>query len=128
MNKRNSSARTAAEKRTEVESIPSASLEQNGMLGEVVLSENELDNIGHSLGVNIYHAKRSKKRKDKKLPKDFYRNYFNSGIGHSDYKCLISLCEKGLMEKSSETYFHVTEQGIEIFKSEFARYVSVNLA
>lgn len=32
------------------------------------------------------------------------------------------------MEKSSETYFHVTEQGIEIFKSEFARYVSVNLA
>src|SRR5690242_9505289 len=34
MNKRNSSAGTKDEQRTDAESIPSASLEQNGLLGE----------------------------------------------------------------------------------------------
>jgi len=47
--------------------------------------------LGHSLGVNLLHAKQSTKKRDKKLPKEFYRNRFCAGDGHNDLPTLQAL-------------------------------------
>lgn len=87
------------------------------------LNKQELDLIGHSLGVNIYHARLSKKKKDKKLPKEYYRNYFSAGNEQNDnYLALVRLKERGLMSSSvhmEQTYFYVTDAGKEAFKAAF---------
>ena len=98
----------------------------NGVLGEVTLTDAEFKLIGHSLGVNTYHAKVSKKKKDKILPKEFYRNYFCASVNHSDFPILSDLQLKGLMEswtKFDNLYFGVTEKGIQAFKNVFDKYV-----
>lgn len=87
------------------------------------MNDKELDIIGHSLGINVYHAKRSKKKKDKKLPKEFYRNYYCAGSSHDD---LSELQSRGLMvswEQFGNTYFAVTESGIKLFREEFKKHV-----
>lgn len=84
-------------------------------------TDKELDVVGHSLGINVYHSKLSKKKKDKQLPKEFYRNRFCASEGHDDYPTLITLEENGLMERWDKTaeFFWVTDPGIEKFKQEF---------
>lgn len=88
------------------------------------LTDIQLSLIGHSLGINTYHAKLSKLKRDKKLPKEFYRNYFIAGSKHDDYPQLIRLVQMGLMN-AAETidYFHVTDFGILNFRSEFKRLI-----
>lgn len=91
------------------------------------LTELELDIVSHTLGIAIDRARNSKKKKDKKLPKEFSRNYFCSDRGGEDYNCLLSLEERGLTrrwEKFGNLYFSVTERGIELFKTEFNNYVT----
>lgn len=91
------------------------------------MTHNELKLIGHSLGVNVYHAKLSKLKKDKKLPKEFYRNYFCASVNHTDFPTLDGLQLKGLMKswtKFDNLYFGVTEKGIELFKEEFTKQVN----
>ena len=42
----------------------------------MLYTKEELSKISHSLGIDIFRASMSHKRKDKTLPKEFYRNYF----------------------------------------------------
>jgi hypothetical protein len=73
--------------------------------------------LAHTLGVNLLHAKESKKAADKRLPKSFYRNRFCASEGHDDLEHLVSLSEKGLMEKGgtinqgTATLWYVTSSG-----------------
>lgn len=92
-----------------------------------MLTEKELGIVGHSLGVNVYHAVRTKIKKDKKLPKEFYRNYYCIGDELADgYIHLKDLEDKGVMErwnKFGNLYFSVTDKGKEVFKEEFTKAV-----
>jgi hypothetical protein len=91
------------------------------------LSFKETSLIAHSLGINLYNAKVSKKKKDKKLPTSFYRNYFCASPGHTDYVTLDSLEKRGILHKWQQytnIYFGVTEMGIAIFKQEFKRHTA----
>lgn len=79
------------------------------------MTEEEYKTIGHSLGVKI-----DKYIGDKKLPKEFYRNHFQSEPNPS----LLNLVKNKLMTSRSQfgqTVFHVTEKGKEEFKLEFLK-------
>lgn len=91
-----------------------------------MLTESELKIIGHSLGINTYHAKLSKKKKDKQLPKEFYRNYFCASVNHKDFPILSDLQLKKLMiswTRFDNIYFSVTDEGIQLFRTEFDKYI-----
>ena len=86
------------------------------------MTQKQFELIGHSLGVNVYHAKKSKKKSDKKLPKEFYRNYFQASKGHSDYEELKSLVSIGFMtnrEQFEQEVFHVSDDGKKKFIDKF---------
>lgn len=94
---------------------------------ETTLTDVELDLIGHALGINVYHARLSKKKSDKKLPKEFYRNYYCATTSSDNYDVLVNLRTRDLMisqDKYDQVYFHVTDEGIELFKSEFNLIIS----
>lgn len=86
--------------------------------------------LGHSLGINVFHAKNSHKKKDKKLPKEFYRNRFCAGDGHSDLATLQELEKMGFMVQSHkindgrDTIWCVTDEGINSFREYFQFIVS----
>lgn len=89
---------------------------------ESQISVDELTILGHSLGINVYHAMRTKIKKDRELPVEFYRNYFCASVNHDAFPILDGLMRKGLMEswtKFDNLYFGVTDSGIEIFRNEF---------
>ena len=95
------------------------------------LTEKQLQIVGHSLGINVYHSKQSKFKKDKKLPKIFYRNRFCAGSTHSDYPILLGLETLNLMQKGHEINTHeylwfVTKLGIEKFRIDFNEYLTFN--
>lgn len=89
----------------------------------------ELEIVGHSLGINVYHAKNSKKKRDKKLPKEYYRNRFCASETHEDWVFLVSLEEQKIMERGvkinegRDTLWYVTDTGIKQFEKEFLQYV-----
>ena len=87
------------------------------------MTEKQLDIVGHSLGINIYHAIHSKKKKDKKLPKEFYRNYYCAGTErHHNFSTLLELEVLGLMERWTHDdmiFFGVTKAGTRVFIDEF---------
>ena len=93
------------------------------------LSEKQIEIIGHSLGVNVYHAKKSKKKADKRLPKDFFRNRFCAGEAHNELPILISLEQIGFMKiggkinEGRDSLWYVTESGISAFRSLFSSFV-----
>lgn len=88
-----------------------------------------LEILGHTLGVNVYHAKNSKLKRDKKLPKEFYRNRFCAGENHDDINTLKELVLLGYMEtgftinQGKDTFYHATDLGTEKFIEEFKKYV-----
>ncbi|MEY5049424.1 MAG: hypothetical protein RLZZ175_2783 [Bacteroidota bacterium] len=95
-------------------------------------NEDELSIISHTLGVNLELAIRSKKKKDKKLPKEFYRNYFCMcrveslerlhQNGEKDYLFFEKLLANELAhkwERLGNVYYSISDKGIEKFKSEF---------
>ncbi len=87
------------------------------------LSKTEMNRIAHSLGINLFHAFISHKKKDKTLPKEFYRNYYQC---ESD-ATLDNLVEKGYAVKENRMglqYYFITEEGIEIFRKEFQELVN----
>ena len=83
----------------------------------MTLTEEQLDIIGHSLGVPVYHAKKSKKKSERKLPRTFYRNYYNTP--KCGLEVITELCKLGYMAQHAEDYYHVTPKGIEVFKADF---------
>ena len=83
------------------------------------MTEKEFNIIGHSLGINVYHARNSKKKKDKKLPKEYYRNYYQAGEGHHSWNGLLHMVQVGVMSRRlqfEQPVFHVTDEGKERFK------------
>lgn len=93
------------------------------------MTKGHLDILGHTLGINVYGAKLSKKAKDKKLPKEFYRNRFCAGDNHSDILFIKELVNMGYMEsfakinEGKDTIYGVTNEGIKIFRELFKSYV-----
>jgi hypothetical protein len=86
--------------------------------------------LGHSLGINVYHAKHSTKKKDKKLPAKFYRNRFCAGSDHDDMPTLLELEKLGYMSRGSsfnsgsQIVWFVTDVGKEIFIECFESVIS----
>lgn len=88
------------------------------------ITDREFQILGHSLGIHPETCKWSKKKKDKRLPDEFYRNYFCASEGHNDLPTLLSLQNKSYMEQREGTwYFHVTEMGEFKFRKHFAEYI-----
>jgi hypothetical protein len=87
---------------------------------------NHWELVAHTLGIKLYNAQLSKRKKDKHLPNEFYRNYFCSSEGSSDYKHLKELEVLGLTEsweQHSSVYFRITNKGV----VEFREYFSENI-
>lgn len=89
------------------------------------ISINQVAILGHSLGVNVYHAHNSTKKRDKKIPKEFCRNRFCAGDGHDDLPTLQSLEKMGYMAQGEkinaghDTLWYVTDEGIKRFRECF---------
>lgn len=81
--------------------------------------------MGHALGINFYHAKKSKKKADRKLPKEFYRNRFCASDDHDDMPTLVALEKMGYMERGikindgTSTLWFTTELGEARFRECF---------
>ena len=58
---------------------------------------NDLRTISHSLGIDLFKAVISSKLKDKKLPKEFYRNYYNASQKQAEIAGIDKLVEGGFM-------------------------------
>lgn len=91
----------------------------------------EFEIIAHSLGINLLHAKTSKYKRDKKLPKEFYRNRFCTSEGHTDLPIIEILVSFGYMAKGQTmnsgrdayTFWHVTNEGITHFRENWESIV-----
>lgn len=89
----------------------------------------EAEVCGHSLGINLLEAKRSKKKSDKKLPDNFYRNRFCAGFGHENTPELKSLETMGYMaqrrkiNEGQDTLWCVTNDGIKWFREYFQYFI-----
>lgn len=86
-------------------------------------TENQLDKIGHTLGINVYHCRLSKQKKDKCLPDKFYRNYYNYGQEKDiieEPEWISELSE--FIDKWKQhglLFFQINEKGIELFRKQF---------
>lgn len=95
----------------------------------MLISINHVAILGHSLGINVYNAYNSTKKRDKKLPKEFYRNRFCAGNGHEDLPTLQALEKIGYMAKGEkinaghDTLWYVTDEGIRRFRECFESLV-----
>jgi len=91
-------------------------------------SEEQFDKIGHTLGINVYHCRHSKLKKDKVLPDEFYRNYYNYGsVGEyeTEPNWITELSDN--IDKWVQTkllYFQVSEKGIDLFKRQFKEEIT----
>lgn len=93
----------------------------------VTISEKQIDIIGHSLGVNAYHARLSNKPKDKFLPDEFYRNYYCVGSSANFTDDMIDLEQRGFIDKwmhGKQLYFQITKEGINYFKNYFIEEIT----
>lgn len=94
---------------------------------ESKLNNEQVDIIGHSLGINVYHARLSNDPKDKYLPDEFYRNYYCVGSVDNFTNEMIDLLDLGFIEKTNrfgQLYFHITEKGIDEFRKIFQSEIS----
>lgn len=97
------------------------------MKNEIVLSEKQIDTIGHSLGINVYNARLSDNPKFKFLPNEFYRNYYCVGNKNGFNEDMKYLEEIEFIEKwmhGNQLYFEITKKGIEYFKDYFIREIT----
>jgi len=85
-----------------------------------MLSFNDMVLISHSLGIDLFNSVMSFKLKDKKLPKEFYRNYYNTSKEHAEVCGISDLIELGYMVSGHPEYYHVTQKGIEQFRIQFS--------
>jgi hypothetical protein len=90
------------------------------------LTNEQIDLISHSLGINYHHCKNSKRAKDSCLPNEFYRKYYNYGVFSED---MIILESMGLIERFEHNrlgYFGVTKKGIDLFRQIFFENITLN--
>jgi len=86
------------------------------------LTKIQMDRIAHSLGIPFYNAMMSHRKKDKTLPKEFYRNYYQT----ENDSALNDLVEKGLAVKQEQrglNYYFISDEGIELFRKEFSELI-----
>jgi len=94
------------------------------------ISIKQVQILGHSLGIDLLNAHISAKKRDKKLPKEFYRNRFCAGDGHDDVATLQSLEKIGYMAQGikinsgKETLWYVTDEGKKRFRECFESIIS----
>jgi hypothetical protein len=89
------------------------------------MTDEQFNKVGHSLGINTYHALHSTRKKDKYLPDEFYRNYYC--CGESADGDLLPLEVDGIVErwnKFDNLYFGVTDKGIRIFRDLFTARIT----
>lgn len=92
------------------------------------MTDNQLDIVAHTLGIEYYNAKHSQSLGDKILPTEFYRNYYCAcrEDGTPD-PILVELEELGFMVrwiKFSNLMFRVTDEGIKAFRKQFTEEVT----
>lgn len=87
----------------------------------IVFNENQFDKVGHALGINLCHCKKSKFKKDKLLPEEFYRNYYCYGRPGDEEPEWMQGIEDFInkWEQFGSLYFQVNEKGIKLFRSQF---------
>ena len=93
------------------------------------MNDKQLDIISHSLGINLYHAKQSTRKRDKLLPYEFYRNYYCYGESSDSNidQDFIDLEKEGLIKRWNQInnlYFCVTDIGISFFRDYFEKEVT----
>jgi len=98
--------------------------DETANIGKVVLSaalsSSDLQLVSHSLGVDLFKAVMSFKLKDKKLPRTFYRNYYNASKRQAEIAGIYDLIKLGYMACGNPEYYYVTEKGIEQFRLQFS--------
>jgi hypothetical protein len=97
---------------------------QNGNIAKPVLSAalsfSDMQLVSHSLGIDLFKSVMSFKLKDKKLPKTFYRNYYNASKRQAEIAGIYDLIKLGYMARGNPEYYYVTEKGIEQFRLQFS--------
>lgn len=93
-----------------------------------IVTENQWNLIAHSIGVDVPHAKRSLRKKEKFLPDEFYRNHFCSGKNtHEEFEALEKF---GLVKKvkqwDDQWFYFVTDEGQKEFRKYFEREVTMH--
>lgn len=83
------------------------------------LTDYQMLYVAHSLGIDLFKAVISLKKKDKVLPKEFYRNYFNTTKNGGNYADIMILVNLGVMKERIKNYYYITEEGINQFKSQY---------
>jgi hypothetical protein len=92
---------------------------------ETTITGKEWDLISHSLGINLYHAKRSERKKDRYLPEEFYRNYYAAPKESKDFTSLLNDGIVDTWEQNDYAYYCVTEKGIRAFREHFTKEVTL---
>ncbi len=92
------------------------------------MTDEQYKNVGHSLGINTYHAALSEREKDRYLPEEFYRNYYCWGNADSEPSAeWEDLVNKGLADvdiQRDQIYYFVSDKGIEKFRELFTERVT----
>jgi hypothetical protein len=86
--------------------------------------------IGHALGIDVYSAFVSQRKKDKYLPLEFYRNYYCYGYINDNtqlerrFQIMKSFNLIKTWDQHGCRYFCITEKGIELFKQRFKKEIT----
>jgi len=89
----------------------------------------EWELVAHSLGIQLLNAKQSTRKKDKELPIEFYRNYYN--YSNSDnklpkkFKELLDNELIQLFDTRGLYCFCITDKGIKLFRDYFHKNVTL---
>jgi len=86
-------------------------------------NKEELEKIADSLGIRLFESVMSHNKKDKQLPNEFYRNYYQCETDNTFEK----LIEKGFAVKDkrlSLNYYFITDLGIDKFRTQFSELVN----
>lgn len=87
------------------------------------LTIRELKFISHTLGINLLHSVGSSLKRDRTLPKVFYRNYYVSNTVE-EFHTLLE--EKGLVasrKQYGQHVMHCTDKAKELFRKDFQTLV-----
>lgn len=98
-------------------------------MGNSVFTEEQFENIGIALGINVYYNRKLKHKHEKELPDKFYRNYYIYGHtvcgippiepiwmnGICNYICKCSV--------GSLYYFSVNKDGVDVFKDQYKKQI-----
>ncbi|MFV5702217.1 hypothetical protein ACM55F_10125 [Flavobacterium sp. XS2P12] len=85
---------------------------------EILFTVEEMKKISHSLGIQLFESVMSHQLKDKILPKEFYRNFFQVPNCEVFEKLVID-GYASKREVFEQKVYHITPKGQEKFRQEF---------